>query len=135
MQIANITRRFSYNGRELPDPGAALNAKQVLEVYTNTYPELMSAAIEGPVLEGGVETYTFVRAVRDKGCAESAKAQARRALRRLIAGRPVDALFVVDPAGLDHEQRQCGAALLGLAGKRDRTDVQAARVAGLPLQL
>jgi PRTRC genetic system protein C len=63
-------RRFVYNGMELPDPspeGAPLSTDQVRDAYAGNYPELATARVKGPTMDGGVEVYTFVQNVGVKG--------------------------------------------------------------------
>jgi PRTRC genetic system protein C len=67
MEVKQITRKFTFNGIDLKDPGAALTAEQVKEFYTAVYPELTNAEVEGPEHGDGTETYTFLRAVGTKG--------------------------------------------------------------------
>lgn len=67
MQLMQLKRVFKYNGLTLDDPGASLSPERAKEVFALTYPELMTAAVEGPVVEGGCQVYTFARATRDKG--------------------------------------------------------------------
>ena len=63
----SLSRVFSYNGVELPDPGAHMSADQVKEVYSAAYPELTTAVIDGPERKGGKLVYSFRRAVGTKG--------------------------------------------------------------------
>lgn len=65
--VTSLTRSFSYNGMELPDPGAQLSAEEVRDVYSASFPELTSASIEGPETKGNKLVYTFRRAVGTKG--------------------------------------------------------------------
>lgn len=67
IQVTQLPRAFSYNGVELPDIGGDLTPEQVKDVYAATYPEITSAAIEGPEHKGGKLVYTFRRAVGTKG--------------------------------------------------------------------
>lgn len=67
MQVAALKRVFLYNGMKLPDPGAALSAEGVRDMYVPTYPELATAAVEGPAPVNGELQYTFVREVGSKG--------------------------------------------------------------------
>lgn len=62
-----LTRTFSYSGMTLPDPGKGLSPEEVRDVYAATYPELISAAIEGPEQKGGNLVYTFRKGVGTKG--------------------------------------------------------------------
>lgn len=67
MQVTQLTRVFSYNGMELPDPGATLSVQDVRDVYSAAYPELNTAAIEGPETRNDRLVYTFRRAAGTKG--------------------------------------------------------------------
>lgn len=67
MEIKNLTREFRYNGVALPDPGAQYTLEQVRDFYAAMYPEITSAAIEGPENIGAKTIYTFRRAVGTKG--------------------------------------------------------------------
>ena len=65
--VSEVTRLFKYNGVQLPDPGEGLSTEAVRDLYSTTYPEIVSAAVDGPSYEGDSVVYTYVRAVRDKG--------------------------------------------------------------------
>lgn len=62
-----LKRVFRYNSVVLPDPGAQFSVEQVRDLYADTYPEITSAAVEGPEEDGDTVTYTFRRAVGTKG--------------------------------------------------------------------
>lgn len=65
--IAALIREFAYNGMNLPDPGPAFTPDQVRDLYTAQYPELTTAAVDGPEIKDTVMRYTFVRAAGAKG--------------------------------------------------------------------
>lgn len=66
--INEIQRVFRYNGVALPDvPG--MTPREVRDLYSAQYPELISAEIEAGEVVGGVQEYTFRKAVGTKGCA------------------------------------------------------------------
>ncbi|QMI45614.1 PRTRC system protein C [Burkholderia sp. MBR-1] len=67
MQIETLVREFSYNGAKLADPAPTFTLQQVRDFYSQTYPELTNAEIEGPVVKGNRNVYTFRRAVGTKG--------------------------------------------------------------------
>lgn len=67
MEVQTLTREFRYNGVALPDPGPQYTLEQVREFYAAMYPEITSAAIEGPENIGAKTIYTFRRAVGTKG--------------------------------------------------------------------
>ena len=66
MQVQIITRRDLYNGMTLPDiPGH--EPKEVRDIYSAQFPELLSADIEAGEVSNGVQEITFKRAVGVKG--------------------------------------------------------------------
>jgi PRTRC genetic system protein C len=67
MENHRLLREFTYNGIKLPDPNPEMNLDQVREVYSPAYPELTTAAIEGPEVTNDALVYRFVRAVGAKG--------------------------------------------------------------------
>ena len=67
IQTSSLNRTFAYSGMTLPDPGKGLSPEQVRDVYSATYPELISAAIEGPEKKGDNLVYTFRKGVGTKG--------------------------------------------------------------------
>ena len=67
IKVERLERTFRYHGICLPDPDSALTVEQVRDVYVNSYPELATAAVEGPSTVKGTLEYTFVRAVGAKG--------------------------------------------------------------------
>ena len=46
--IQTTEREFLYNGITLPDPGADLDEKGVIEFYADQYPELTNAGFDPP---------------------------------------------------------------------------------------
>ncbi|KAI3602156.1 hypothetical protein D8I24_3457 (plasmid) [Cupriavidus necator H850] len=68
LTVQQLTREFTYNGMTLMDPGPAFSPDQVRDMYTAQYPELTTATVDGPVHNGTVMRYTFVRAAGAKGC-------------------------------------------------------------------
>lgn len=62
-----LTREFTYNGVVLPDPGASLSVEEVRDIYSASFPELVSAAIEGPETKGDKLVHRFAKAVGTKG--------------------------------------------------------------------
>ncbi|MCA7954227.1 PRTRC system protein C [Burkholderia seminalis] len=67
ISISALVREFTYNGMALMDPGPAFSADQVRDLYTAQYPELTTAAVDGPEIKGQVAHYKFVRAAGAKG--------------------------------------------------------------------
>lgn len=66
-KVEALTRVFIYNGVKLPDPGPGLTVEQVRDLYVATYPELATAAVEGPSPANGAMQYKFTREVGVKG--------------------------------------------------------------------
>ena len=67
LKVQPLTRMFVYNGVRLPDPDPELSVEQVRDMYVATYPELATAAVEGPSPVNDTMQYTFTRAVGVKG--------------------------------------------------------------------
>ena len=66
IEVQQVTRRYLYNGITLPDiPGQ--EPKDVRDVYSVQYPELLSADIQIGEVVNGVQEITFKRAVGVKG--------------------------------------------------------------------
>ena len=66
IDVQEIKRVFRYNGIALPDvPG--LEPREVRDLYSAQYPELVSAEIEVGEVVRGVQDITFRRAVGTKG--------------------------------------------------------------------
>ena len=67
IEITKLTRKFSFNGADLPDPGEAFTPEEVKDIYSNQYPDLSTAIVSEPTIAGDVATYTFTRNVGTKG--------------------------------------------------------------------
>ena len=67
LETRAVTRSFRFNNRVLPDPNPQLSPAQVKDLYAAQFPELASAAIEGPELRNGQQVYTLARQVGTKG--------------------------------------------------------------------
>jgi len=66
IEVHEIQRRFRYNGILLPDvPG--LEPREVRDLYSAQYPELVSAEIEPGEVRDGVQEFSFRKAVGTKG--------------------------------------------------------------------
>jgi PRTRC genetic system protein C len=67
--IQEIKRVFRYNGISLPDvPG--LDPREVRDLYSAQYPELISAEIEAGEVRDGTQEFTFRKAVGTKGASK-----------------------------------------------------------------
>jgi PRTRC genetic system protein C len=67
IKVEKMTREFVFNGIKLPDPNPELTVEKVREIHAMTYPEISTAAVEGPEPVGNRLRYTFSRAVGTKG--------------------------------------------------------------------
>lgn len=67
IETKQLERAFRYNSVSLPDPGPAYSIEQVRDMYSGAYPDITTAAIEGPDEKDGKLVYTFRRAVGTKG--------------------------------------------------------------------
>lgn len=70
LETQQLTRAFRYNSVDLADPGVAYTPSQVRDFYAAVYPEITTAAIEGPETADGKMVYEFRRAVGTKGAEE-----------------------------------------------------------------
>ncbi|HWO35169.1 MAG TPA: PRTRC system protein C [Candidatus Acidoferrum sp.] len=67
MEVHRLERGFLYNGVKRPDTARTMTPEQVRGTYTHLYPEIATAAIEGPETVAGKLVYRFVRAIGAKG--------------------------------------------------------------------
>ena len=67
MKIEPAIREFNYRGVRLPDPSPTMTVDEVRNCYSHVYPELTTAAIEGPEAVENKLIYRFVRAIGTKG--------------------------------------------------------------------
>jgi PRTRC genetic system protein C len=65
--VAKMSRLFTFAGVRLPDPNPAMSADDVKAFYSAQYPELATAAANGPEAVGDKMRYTFERAIGSKG--------------------------------------------------------------------
>jgi PRTRC genetic system protein C len=66
-----LPRVFRYNSVELEDPGPEHDPVDVRNLYAATYPEILTAGIDGPEAKDGKHVYTFRKAVGTKGSENS----------------------------------------------------------------
>lgn len=67
LSVTKMTRVFQFNGIRLPDPNPAMSVDEVKALYAAQYPELATAAVNGPEAAGDKMRYTFERAIGSKG--------------------------------------------------------------------
>ena len=100
IEVNEIQRRFRYNGMLLPDvPG--LEPREVRDLYSAQYPELVSAEVEAGEVRDGVQEFSFRKAVGTKGARRSEAEHAGPRLAALSA--QVDAEAKGGVSGTDGE--------------------------------
>ncbi len=67
IKVAPMTRVFVFGGAKLPDPNPNMTVEEVRAFYAAQYPELATAAVNGPEAVGERLRYTFERAIGAKG--------------------------------------------------------------------
>lgn len=67
MEAEKLVREFSYNGVRLADPNPNLTIEEVRSLYAAAYPDITTAAIEGPEALQNKLVYRFTRAIGAKG--------------------------------------------------------------------
>jgi PRTRC genetic system protein C len=65
--VTPAKRIFCYAGLTFPDPNAALSPEEVKSALAIQYPELASAAINGPEVVGDKLRYQLVTSIGAKG--------------------------------------------------------------------
>jgi PRTRC genetic system protein C len=82
--IQEIKRVFRYNGITLPDvPG--LDPREVRDLYSAQYPELISAEVEAGEVRDGRQEFTFRKAVGTKGAGRREGSRSAAVRRRAAA--------------------------------------------------
>ena len=67
LTVTTMSRLFVFNGIRLPDPNPEMSVEEVKALYAAQYPELATAAVNGPEAVGDKMRYTFERAIGSKG--------------------------------------------------------------------
>ena len=62
-----LARVFVYNNEELSDPNPNLSPEQVMDIYSNKYPELLNANVSGPKVVSGKAKFEFSKNLGTKG--------------------------------------------------------------------
>jgi len=121
--IQEIKRIFRYNGITLPDvPG--LDPREVRDLYSAQYPELISAEIEAGELRDGEQEFTFRKAVGTKGASRREGARIASLRRRAeaeahgLGGTDAMLLRLMESRRAD----DCARALSDFARHNLRTD-------------
>lgn len=71
LEVTNLTREFKFkkNGTNvtLPDPNPDFTVEEVMQFYSGQYPELTTASLEGPQVDGNKAVYSVQTSVGTKG--------------------------------------------------------------------
>jgi PRTRC genetic system protein C len=67
MNVEILGRIFVFNSITLPDPNPAFTVEQVRDMYCSAYPELATAAVDGPETTKEGLKYSFKTSVGIKG--------------------------------------------------------------------
>lgn len=67
MEVINLKRKFVFNEDNLDDPNPDFTVDEVMGFYSIKYPELTTASVSGPKVEGDNAIYTFKTVVGTKG--------------------------------------------------------------------
>lgn len=109
IDIQETQKRYRYNGVTLPDvPG--MSAREIRDLYSAQYPELVSAEIEMGPVQAGVQEITFKRAVGTKGGGARRGAVLRQRVAALINGTAKDEHTALVRAMQKKEVRECSQA-------------------------
>ncbi len=67
MEIKGLERKFVYDNKQLPEINVKLSPKEVMNVYSNTYPELNNGQVVGPEIVEEKQVFTFKTILGEKG--------------------------------------------------------------------
>jgi len=67
LNIQNYKRVFKHGAIVLSDPNPDMSPEEVMNFYSNQYPELTTSNVHGPKIEGGEAEYEFKTTVGTKG--------------------------------------------------------------------
>jgi PRTRC genetic system protein C len=67
LDIKSLTRVFKYDGNQLSDPNKNFSPDEVMNFYSNTYPELTTSTVHGPEIDDEKAVYEFKTTVGTKG--------------------------------------------------------------------
>ena len=67
LNIQNYKRVFKLGNRELADPNPDMSPDEVLNFYSNQFPELTTSNVHGPKIEDDHALYEFKTTVGTKG--------------------------------------------------------------------
>lgn len=69
--VKSLPRKFQYEGLLLDDFDPESSIEEVLALYSEHYPALVSAGIEGPEIRGDALVYKFVTQIGSKGAGKT----------------------------------------------------------------
>ena len=71
LEVQKLKREFHFkkdgNTVKLPDPNPEFSTDEVLRFYSGQYPELTTATLDGPKIEGKAAVYSVKTTVGTKG--------------------------------------------------------------------
>ena len=67
LEIKGMERVFKFKGKNLPDPDEDFTIGQVIDFYSNQFPEINNANVIGPKMEDDTAVYEIGSVVGDKG--------------------------------------------------------------------
>lgn len=67
VQVENLKRVFKHKDIVLEDPSEGMSKEDVLDFYSNQYPELTTANVVGPKIENDSMVFEFITIVGTKG--------------------------------------------------------------------
>ena len=71
LTVTTLERVFKFENRNaemaLQDPNPAMSPEEVMDFFSNTYPELTTATVHGPQIENDRVVYHFKTTIGTKG--------------------------------------------------------------------
>ena len=67
LEVINLKRKFVLDDKDLSDPNPDFSVDEVMGFYSVRYPELTTATVTGPEVNGDEAVYTFKTTVGTKG--------------------------------------------------------------------
>lgn len=67
LNVKSYKRVFKHNGQTLSDPDPSMSPEEVMNFYSNQYPELTTSNVHGPKVENDQAVYEFKTTVGTKG--------------------------------------------------------------------
>lgn len=67
LQISKYKRVFKHGTATLADQNPDMTPEEVMNFYSNQYPELTTSNVHGPKIEGNTAVYEFKTTVGTKG--------------------------------------------------------------------